>query len=80
MLGPLDDDAFVEEVKRHLYRADENPRFADMNHIDGVLAEEIREFQREVDRGDSLCAIQELLDVAAVAIRAARQIWMETRK
>lgn len=68
------DDTFAALWEEHQAKAARNKPFADLNHIDGVLAEEMREFQECVDWGDNVTAMKELLDVAAAALRAASQL------
>lgn len=55
-------------------RADAHGPFADLNHAYGVLAEEMHEFLEEVRRNHDARARLELIDIAAAAIKAVRQI------
>lgn len=57
-----------------LAKAKAHGPFADLNHVYGVLAEEMAELLDEARRRHAPRARQELIDIAAAALKAVEQI------
>ena len=55
-------------------RAEAHGRFADLNHVLGVLVEELDEFKDEVRRNHPTRARLELIDIVGASLKAIRQI------